>query len=120
MFLWKAIAATAATTAALLTAPAAMSQTTGFAEFVAKVNSNGSIARGSGVTTAARTAAGAYTVTFSRDISACYPVASVNGDSGFVNVSQPPASPTQVKVFTFSTGGTAANRTFVLLVRCQD
>lgn len=120
MFLWKAIAATAATTVALLTAPAAMSQTTGFAEFLVRVNSSGSLARGSGVISATKASAGVYTVTFSRDVLSCYPLATIAGDSGFANVSQPAASPSQVKVFTFSTAGAPANRTFILLVRCQD
>lgn len=120
MFLWKAIAATAATTAVLLAAPAAMSQTTGFAEFIAKVNSNGNLSRGSGVTSSARIGAGSYTVTFPRDISTCYTLASVTGDAGFATASQPNLTPTQVKVLTFNAAGSPTNRTFVLLVRCQD
>ncbi len=118
MFRWKATVAAVALSA--LAAAPAMSQSTGFAEFVAVINFNGVIARGSGISAAAEVSTGTYNVTLPRNVLTCYPIVSVSGNGGFATAVPLVSKPTQVKVQTFDTTGAPARRNFNILVRCQD
>lgn len=118
MTFWKAIAA-AMTGAALIATPA-LSQSTGFAEFVAQVGADATFTRGSGVSAVAPKRKGVVIVTFSRSVEACYALVSVTGKTGYASSAAVEGAPTQIAVSTFDTTGAVAKRDFNILVRCQD
>ena len=90
----------------------------------AVVTAEGVLARGRGVTSAARTGEGRYQVIFNRDVRACVFVASL-GDPGAAGPPQGQASTTAlasnvsgVLVRTEASNGTIADRGFHLIVSC--
>lgn len=83
----------------------------------AQVSDAGVLSKARGAAKAEKTATGVYDVTFSTDVSACLPTATVGGTAGGqLSVTQP--SPTVVHVTTFDKTGTAADSAFSLLVTC--
>lgn len=91
-----------------------------FSSFYAVVNSGGSVARGSGVASATRSATGRYNITFTRTVKNCAHVASLaTTTAGSAVVSAHP-SPTNkiLQVFTFGPTGTASNQNFTVMVSC--
>jgi hypothetical protein len=89
--------------------------------FAAVDGQSGALAAGRGATTAARTAVGTYTVSFSADVSRCaYTATVVGGEAqlGFATVE--PVDTTTLRVRTRSAGAdnAAADRTFHLVASC--
>lgn len=89
----------------------------------AAVNGNGTLARGSRVTTTTRQLAGTYVVTFDRDVRACTYVASVGrNDSSYANGYATAQTSTlnaqSVFVATFDAEGTLTDHPFHLTVTC--
>jgi hypothetical protein len=84
----------------------------------AVINSDGTAAQGSGVTSSIRPATGQFDVVFNRDVTTCsYQVtlADVQGET----IAQPQAAvPNGVFVGTFNSAGTLTNRGFHLAVFC--
>jgi hypothetical protein len=90
----------------------------------AVVNAAGLLARGRGVSSAARTGAGRYQVIFDRDVRGCAYLASL-GDAGAANpplgqvsTSALASNVNGVAIRTTSSNGNDANRSFHLLVSC--
>ena len=90
----------------------------------AVVTSAGLLARGRGVSSASRTAAGRYQVIFDRDVRSCTYVASV-GDAGgaapaagLVETSQLGSNVNGVSLRTQNSAGNPADRPFHLIVSC--
>lgn len=91
----------------------------GFASYFAVVTPNGATARGAGVDSSARTSAGNFEVVFTREVTACGFVASVNGaNSGFAVAIGDSTNANRILVKTFGTNGAPANRTFTVIVTC--
>jgi hypothetical protein len=111
------IAVVALTTAAALL-PANSAQA--FSSFYAVVNANGATVRGSGVDSTQLTAAtGRYNVRFTRVVKNCSFVATVTSASGGTATVVPHATiGAMLTVYTFTAGGTAANRPFNVMVSC--
>jgi hypothetical protein len=94
----------------------------------AVVTGAGGLARGRGVTSAIRTAAGRYVVTFDREVRSCVYTATVGDASaagpgnGTVTVASHAANPSAVNVrtFTYNAAGNPVdeNRPFHMLVSC--
>jgi hypothetical protein len=71
-----------------------------------------------GATAAARTAAGVYTVTFGRDISACASNATAASGATPIIATVAPTAATIITVHTFSDAGAATDSDFHLTVTC--
>jgi hypothetical protein len=88
------------------------------------VAASGATVRGRGATSTARTAAGQYQVIFDQDVRNCVYVATLGDESasapgtGQVSVTSLASSVNGVRVFTRASDGTAANRSFHLIVSC--
>jgi hypothetical protein len=111
------VAALALTAGALLL-PAANAQA--FSGFYAVVNSGGSVARGSGVDSATRSATGRYNITFTRSVKNCAHVASLATTTAgsAVVTAHPNPSNKILQVYTFGPTGTASNQNFTVMVSC--
>jgi hypothetical protein len=90
----------------------------------AVVAANGSVVRSRGATSTARTAVGQYQVILDRDVRACVYVATLGDESaaapgtGQVSVTSLASSVNGVRVSTRASDGSAANRSFHLVVSC--
>jgi hypothetical protein len=88
------------------------------------VAASGAPVRGRGVTSTARTATGQYQAIFDRDVRSCIYVATLGDESaaapgtGQVSVTSLASSVNGVRIFTRASDGTAANRSFHLVVSC--
>lgn len=76
------------------------------------------VANGGNATAVATTGTGEYTVTLSKDVSACQYSATVEGTTAGFITATPSAETTKVLVKTFDAAGAAANAPFHLLVAC--
>jgi hypothetical protein len=91
----------------------------------AVVDSNGTLARGRGVSSAARTSQGRYQVIFTRDVRNCAYLATIGGigaaapPQGEIATSAVATNVNAVSVRTEGSGGAAGNRPFHLIVPCQ-
>ena len=104
-----------------LSSPAlpAFAQSFGNATFSAYVLSTGAISRSSGLASVTRPQTGAYTMTFTRDLSACYfAVSAVGTTPAFGNGTVSTANPKVLFVRTFSGAGAATNVPFNVIVVC--
>jgi len=109
--------------AGLLATPwahAAPDNTRGMAIMAAEVDSGGVLQRGSGATSAVWVGPGIYNVQFNRDVTSCYPVATLGSNagvpSGTAGASQ---NGTLVTVATTNPAGTLTDKPFHLLVFCN-
>jgi hypothetical protein len=91
----------------------------------ATVNADGTLFRGSpGIVGSVPSAPGQYVVTANRDISSCFYVATLGGNSpnvgerGDISVNPVAGNPTQMFVLTSSTAAVNAPIAFTVLVRC--
>jgi hypothetical protein len=92
------------------------------------VNTTGTAARSSGLTSSTRSGTGSYLLTFNSAVNNCAYVttaASVNGPTtfadtriGFVEAVQVTGQNSQVRVFTADKGGSQADRAFHIAVLC--
>lgn len=96
-------------------------------DFAATVDADGTFQRGIGVSTVSHDATGVYTVTFTGfSVAPCAATASQGlsgeaseiADAGTVSVSQVTGVANAVRVYTFDTGGAAADRGFHLYLGC--
>ena len=107
-------------TAAPTAAAAAPDDTLGMAILAARVNSDGTLASGSGATGAFKDSPGSYRVDFDRDVSGCYFSANNSGYSAspLYAVTLPfPAVANRVWVLLYNNDG-FADGSFYLLVYC--
>jgi hypothetical protein len=101
-------------------AQAAPDDTFGMAMLAARVNSDGTLASGSGATAAFKTSPGSYRVDFDRDVSGCYYSANNSGynASPLYAVTLPADGfPNRIWVLLFNNDG-FADGSFYLLVYC--
>jgi hypothetical protein len=93
----------------------------------AVVSSTGTLARGSGVVSVTRTAAGSYRVVFGQDVSTCAFVATLgytgtgsapSEGQGTSYVGRDAGGTDRVNVFTYDKGGSIIDRSFHLVVAC--
>jgi hypothetical protein len=88
------------------------------ANLFARVGSAGTLGANRGATAAAHTATGVYTVTFTRDVSACaYNASLIGAPTGESTIDAPDAHTVRVSTFN-SAGDTAADHDFHLTVTC--
>ena len=91
---------------------------TGFASYFARISAVGVVQKSLGVANGAKTAVGIYDVTFTRAVSACGWVASVNQSlPGYATV-KVGATPMILTVSTYASNGVKADRPFTLMVQC--
>lgn len=96
-------------------------QSLGFFTLSASVSVNGGTIFGSGIASSSHLATGIYAVVFSRDVSQCATVATLNGNlGGQVSVAPVPSHPTQIRVNTFSKTGVATNSAFAIIATCSS
>lgn len=100
-------------------APAAFAGT-GTAEFFATINSNGTILRGSGVTSSSRLALGSYAVNFPRAVNTCNMTATAKSDDAHFATVQATAANVNRALVKIWRGTTARDVSFNLLIKCQD
>jgi hypothetical protein len=106
-------------------APLAPDGTLGMALLSAAVNSNGTLARGSGVTSTASLGGGSYQVIFDRNVTQCVYVATIGDPSnsaagpGQTDVAQRAGNVNGVFLRTSNSAGTFTNLSFYLLVFCN-
>ena len=111
--------------AASLAAPsrsnAAPDDTLGMALLAADVSSTGELVRGSGAISATRSGMGDYVVAFDRIVGNCFPVATLGSQAsiadGLISTAQ---NGNGVTVATFSAPATPADRSFHLVVFCNQ
>ena len=120
---WTLVALAAA---GLLAAPAppahaAPDNTRGKAIMAAEVDSDGMLERGSGATSATRIGQGLYNVQFDRDVTNCYPFATLGSNAGVQTGTVAGASQNGniVTVGTTNAAGGLTDRPFHLLVFCN-
>jgi hypothetical protein len=97
----------------------AKAQGLGFASFSALIDADGTTTRGLGVQASSNTAAGRYTIEFTRPVNRCAYVASPYGNAaGQVSVTPVAGQTRKIGVRTFNKVGAAANSAFMVLVSC--
>jgi hypothetical protein len=105
--------------AAGMACASSVAQASGFAV----VDSNGSLVRGTAVSSS-RTATGNYSVVFNHSVKACVYTATTGSTAGgtpanaFVTVARSSTNPDAVAVATYDPAGNAANFSFHLNLRC--
>ncbi|HMN72600.1 MAG TPA: hypothetical protein PKA55_12110 [Rhodoblastus sp.] len=106
--------------ACLCAAPTAtFAQSFGSATLSAYILSTGAISRSSGVASVTKPSTGAYTITFTRELSACYfAVSAVGSNAAFGTGNVSTSNPKILFVRTFSGAGAAINIPFNVIVVC--